>query len=1292
MPVVKILYFCFACTALIQLWGDKNVEALLGRADAIYWFAMEERGNVDALRDGLAHLKEAEKILSQKPNSSLQSRLSALKVDLLGQLSVSEDTTFGKFPLLRFSRGTLFQDNLTLGTYELVDQPDERAVVSASRNLADLICSPSWNFNQMDLLLFAKNQRHGLENEAAYIFNQYDRFWLHNRSELVGLLGESEIQKLYESENWNKGLSKLIELNGDSIATAFGNPYLLVGRINLLNEENSTNRLCHLEGQLWNLSKPTTSLDTPFLEATFSSYGLARNRNHLLVPFGFLFSFCLIIILGVHFLNKRNGRLDGPAIVHSFIPFFCGLLVPAVLAMSLCRFLPEPSSLWWLSVWWPILMFGLSMVMPLCLLFLLRTKFPKNFRGFDLNFLNCGLVITLGLACHLASNLIIYSSLPEDPLSSNLLVMISAFFTAILCFQCILLRVLQGNQKWNSLSTVLGFAGIIGPTCWGYWTAGTHELLAGALISSIALFKGNLRKPILSEEKNRLSKNNPNSESVSSNGECPDLAWLRKQCVEPEFVQMPNFFSCKEFLQDEQDSILLVSGGVGVGKNRLTEELREISSKTSSSIVFSASCKEFSKSDANIPFVLCKDMFGHEIFPNDLDEGLQKFSSSVIGLIPILGFAHKAISESSPDASDFTIDRTEKVSELIQEAILQLVGQNAASLFFFVQNLESIDPESDAKILHDLILWDPPKTKVKRKTFVFTAKNESALLDFVNSKSLNGRLSDYENKNLKLSKSDTKKTLQKLLSEKLLLDSRISEQVLANVVGDEEGCIDWVLDMLDKYCRDGEIIPGKNGKFQIAEGTSQLSPPHRLKEEVFRRLISFDQYREIIRLASMLGGRFRASTLAHSLNLKRSDVLRELEKIEEDCGLLQDLHKEDDVFQITPTKLKYIKEFFQVTEDGPFSNRVPQVVRENHAMVAKGYEKLEIRDFETLGNIANHFYFAGKSYASSAIQYNLLVAEGLSLRFQFDGAHKRLKMAEEYAEGRDDLLKLSKARISVLDRECSVLSDLEKSEDRLKECDEFLAHNDDLDIEVITLRARHQLAMEDALKPERKKELWTNNLNACERLLAELPKGTNSLLQRLEIIQFTALSKDKLCTLESGLSKQDREKILSLYMGVLEELKGETDEESLGLTSRIHDSLARFHGKFEDSEDPGKSLTAVRFHYEQSIATKRELDDKQGLAMSLSGLSDVLFRDKEDKEANRRGLELLAEAVEFNLEIGSNEFAARGLLEMAKRQEPEEAKESIERIRDILGSWEYKDSEDVKRIRKDADEIESNLV
>jgi hypothetical protein len=49
---------------LIQLLGDKNVEVLLGRVGAIYWFAMEERGNVDALRDGLVHLKQAGRIES----------------------------------------------------------------------------------------------------------------------------------------------------------------------------------------------------------------------------------------------------------------------------------------------------------------------------------------------------------------------------------------------------------------------------------------------------------------------------------------------------------------------------------------------------------------------------------------------------------------------------------------------------------------------------------------------------------------------------------------------------------------------------------------------------------------------------------------------------------------------------------------------------------------------------------------------------------------------------------------------------------------------------------------------------------------------------------------------------------------------------------------------------------------------------------------------------------------------------------------------------------------------------
>ena len=235
------------------------------------------------------------------------------------------------------------------------------------------------------------------------------------------------------------------------------------------------------------------------------------------------------------------------------------------------------------------------------------------------------------------------------------------------------------------------------------------------------------------------------------------------------------------------------------------------------------------------------------------------------------------------------------------------------------------------------------------------------------------------------------------------------------------------------------------------------------------------------------------------------------------------------------------------------------MVREIHARVARTIENTDSSQrtnelqASRIEEIADHYTFSGGSQRAKAFEVEPAGSESvLDLPFQFDGAHKRLKMAEEYAEGRDDLLKLSKVRISVLDRECSVLSDLKKSEYRLKVCEEFLAHNDDLDIEVITLRARHELAMEDALKPERKKELWTDNLNACERLLAELPKGTNSFLQKAGNNSFhRTFPIHKLCTLESGLSKQDCEKILSVYEGALEELKGETDKESLGLTSRI---------------------------------------------------------------------------------------------------------------------------------------------
>ena len=69
------------------LLGNGKVESLLADADSLFWFAMEEGGNSDALKQALELVGNAESILIQTPDSKIAEKCAALKTDLLGQLS-----------------------------------------------------------------------------------------------------------------------------------------------------------------------------------------------------------------------------------------------------------------------------------------------------------------------------------------------------------------------------------------------------------------------------------------------------------------------------------------------------------------------------------------------------------------------------------------------------------------------------------------------------------------------------------------------------------------------------------------------------------------------------------------------------------------------------------------------------------------------------------------------------------------------------------------------------------------------------------------------------------------------------------------------------------------------------------------------------------------------------------------------------------------------------------------------------------------------------------------------------
>ena len=206
-------------------------------------------------------MEDADTSLAVLPESNetkaLSSRISALRVDLEKQSELSHDTLFGVFPMVRFLSESVFTDTLSLGTFEVADDPAVMASNSACRRLIDILNRVSGRYRQLDVIFLSREKNHDLENEALYLFNQDSKFFVHNRYEMLGLFGDLYDQKLYGLEqnqsgslDWDSRVSAFLDReNSLKLVEAFKNPYVLFVTIDPLGDENHrTNSIPYQDG------------------------------------------------------------------------------------------------------------------------------------------------------------------------------------------------------------------------------------------------------------------------------------------------------------------------------------------------------------------------------------------------------------------------------------------------------------------------------------------------------------------------------------------------------------------------------------------------------------------------------------------------------------------------------------------------------------------------------------------------------------------------------------------------------------------------------------------------------------------------------------------------------------------------------------------------------------------------------------------------------------------------------------------------------------------------------------
>ena len=206
--VFAVLFFSFWSMASSKTEAESEYEQIkekLTQADSLYWFAMEEGGNSEALEEGIRILEDADTSLAVLPESNetkaLSSRISALRVDLEKQSELSHDTLFGVFPMVRFLSESVFTDTLSLGTFEVADDPAVMASNSACRRLIDILNRVSGRYRQLGGNFSFGEKNHDLENEALYLFNQIPSF---SYTIVTRCWGSSGIYMIKSCMGWNK--------------------------------------------------------------------------------------------------------------------------------------------------------------------------------------------------------------------------------------------------------------------------------------------------------------------------------------------------------------------------------------------------------------------------------------------------------------------------------------------------------------------------------------------------------------------------------------------------------------------------------------------------------------------------------------------------------------------------------------------------------------------------------------------------------------------------------------------------------------------------------------------------------------------------------------------------------------------------------------------------------------------------------------------------------------------------------------------------------------------------------
>ncbi|MCG8586420.1 MAG: AAA family ATPase [Pirellulales bacterium] len=964
-----------------------SAEKQLHHAETYYWFGMAELGNMAAYRKGLRHLDDARTLAARLPESDaerarLNARIDGLQTDLEKQTGIAVDTLYGVFPLVRFLNRSIFAESLTLGTYEIIDDPAVMASTGAARLLALQTITEWVGRHQLDAVFTSIPHNPELENEVLYVFNSHPKFFVHNLREVIDAVDKEQLAD-FQAGNITPDVR-------DAMLSAFNvNDAIFVKVIEV--DVVDGDHFYIVEGRIYR-----TGTESPTHE--FAVMGFSRDRNAQFWPI--IVSSVLLLGLAyaafwIQFRVRQRATVRVSSTTFFVAPlaaFVIGRCTPWVLGPLIKRISPIPETLAIASFWVPCLAGAALTVVPMLVFWVLSKRLGAIWPVFSMDGRAAAVCagIGAGSAAYLAVPLFLYT--PE-----NAPMLLVAATISVVGLGYLLGRALDGVDRLSMkvaivpllLSFFVGAAVFQGVASWTWASAVFVAAACGLPVL--------LHAPGRADKK-RVSVHPAQSpQPMAAHALATPINKIADRAENPVYQRLEDFEGHRRALQPlvEGNTVHLgLFGAAGCGLSAtaavLIQDLTEsLTTAGSEAVIMLGECANTSGERPPYgPFqkALAKHfeielLAAPESKMADVNEALGEVFQSVVPFAGVLFPDTKGVAGTATAGEDI-------VPSIIW-MLRKLSRRNPIVLF--IDDAQWLDEASKALLIELLKQFpaDGPEAIA-----IIVASHEEVTLEEIG----------FSKSHVREITFPTAEQQARILTNGVGLSPTAAEQVVHRVGSSTatQGGLFWLMQVVSKLGRADAFVASDTGAaLRDGQWPRDILVPDEMRDVLADQLQTFSQrYRMIVECAACAteAREFSASLVAEALNEPRLDLLAHLDRIDRETSVLYDVHDEDDIFAFQSSiLLDVLREELKIVEAGPDAD-VPQIIREYHARLGACLESSLSTSSNKLYVVANHFYAAGSMYADKGTKYCIEAALAAAAVLDFDASESFLARAMQCAQ------------------------------------------------------------------------------------------------------------------------------------------------------------------------------------------------------------------------------------------------------------------------------------------------------